>query len=225
MKMFNMRKILSAAAVASGMSLVAAPASAALIPVDDCIDDGMCVGSITTADGGVTAADGWTSANGGFLFSWDISLSGTTWTYIYTLTAEDGTTLAKAPSHAIFEVSPDFDQDLAGLGLPQTWGADPLSPNNTSPGGNNGNPNLPADLFGIKSDAGGETYTFMTDVVPVWGDFYTKDGTDAGIASSWERATSAMGSSTRVVPTFTTGPPPGWGSSRLGLRTFEIIML
>ena len=47
MKMFNMRKIISAAVVACGISLVAAPASATII-VGDCIDEGMCMGSIST---------------------------------------------------------------------------------------------------------------------------------------------------------------------------------
>ena len=198
--MSNMRKIISAAAVACGMSLVAAPASAALITVGDCVDDGMCTGSISTTDSptGVNTTDGWTTS--GFTISWNISLAGTTtWTYSYTLSDGSGTLFtATDPSHMLLEVSPSLtSSDITGPSLegPQTFDGDPNSPATTSPGGNMGNPNLPADLFGVKANIGcgldpGElancTYTFVTNVAPVWGDFYSKDGAVGGVvATAW----------------------------------------
>ena len=42
------------------------------------------------------------------------------------------------------------------------------------------NPNIPGNIFGFKLDFEADTYTFTTDVAPVWGDFYTKDGKQPG---------------------------------------------
>ena len=107
-----------------------------------------------------------------------------------------GTALTPAGSHWIFEVSPIitdanvgqyiYDENFTLVG-PQTWTADPNTPNSTTPGANNGNPNLPANLYGVKADTGtdpntqppgvaGGTYTFSSTQAPVWGDFYMKDG-------------------------------------------------
>jgi hypothetical protein len=151
----------------------------------------------TPAASGVVAADGWAVGQGGFKISWNIFFDGTFWNYSYTITNADGTALDPGLSHWILEVSPVitddnvedfiFDTNFPLVG-PQLWEADPLSPNNTSPGGNMGNPNLPADLYGIKLDTGQATYTFKSTQNPVYGDFYAKDGRPGGFdipATAW----------------------------------------
>ena len=45
---------------------------------------------------------------------------------------------------------------------------------------------MPASgIFGIKLDAGGTTYAFDSDRVPVWGDFYAKDGNAVPATTAW----------------------------------------
>lgn len=158
----------------------------------------------------LVTADGWDTDEGGFKIAWDISFDdgGTDlWTYAYTVTNDSGSALAKALSHWLLEVSPAITPDNVNFAIPeipndnfdllgpQTWDADPDSPNNTSPGGNNANPNLPADIYAIKLDTGsdevpGGTYTFKSTQSPIWGDFYGKDGVSgrpngAEVATVW----------------------------------------
>jgi hypothetical protein len=132
-------------------------------------------GSRSTPEGsGVLAYDGWTSANGGFKISWEITFTPAEefpFSYVYTLTALDGNTLVKFPSHFIIEVSPEFtvfdiDTDIKIAG-PKTFSPD-------DPG--NSNPYMPDEMWGIKFDAGLQTYSFLSKVGPIWGDFYSKDG-------------------------------------------------
>ncbi len=144
-------------------------------------------GSRSTPSGnGLVGLSKWADdPSGGLKVSWNISLSGGIYTYAYTFLDRDGTAIDPNVSHFLLEVSPTFT--LANLlsknftaVAPQTYTKDPLSPGNTSPGGNGANPNLPADIFALKLDTGsdsvGGTYTFTTDRAPVWGDFYVKDG-------------------------------------------------
>jgi hypothetical protein len=154
----------------------------------------------------IVATDGWTSTNGGFKISWDISQSGPLWNYSYTISNADGTAPTSPNiSHLLLEISPfitanNISQYLSNFNIaisddsPKLWAGDPLSPNDTSPGGNNGNPNLPADLYGIKFVGDGAfdtdteyTFTFQSTQIPVWGDFYVKDGKPGNIvvATAW----------------------------------------
>ncbi len=148
----------------------------------------------TPSNLGIIAADGWNDS-GGFKINWVISFD-TKWNYSYSIANVDGTPLNPDLSHLIIEVSPSikennflecFSNPNFTLTSPQLWVADPNSPNNISPGGNGGNPNLPAEIYGIKLEPGKATFSFQSLQSPVWGDFYAKDGNPAGgiLATSW----------------------------------------
>lgn len=125
-------------------------------------------GSRSTGSG-LTGTGSWDNA--GLTLSWDISLSGNLWTYIYTIN-----TVKKVVSHSMIEVAEDQDNPFtaqAGSDAfegDQTWGSAPS------------NPGIPNSLFGIKFDFGNDngdtTYTLVTAHAPVWGTFYTKGGKD-----------------------------------------------
>lgn len=106
--------------------------------------------------------------------SWSVSqeLSGI-WDYSYTFTVPDGNI-----SHLILEVSPTFTaNDLFGLsGTFTSTTIGTFSP--SDPG--NSNPNLPGTIHGIKFDGVNATtgiFSFKSFRDPVWGDFYSKNGT------------------------------------------------
>ena len=135
-------------------------------------------GSRTTG-GGLTGTGTWAGA-GNFTIDWEITSaivgSETVFTYEYTLTR---TSAAQGGvSHSLFETSLDFEaSDLrAGSSTPLE------GPKLYEPGA--GNPNLPGDLFGLKFDFGSTNlsvvYILKTVRVPVWGDFYSKDGAAGG---------------------------------------------
>jgi len=192
-----MRRELLAVVLALGLCPLAAYAD--FVPVGS----GDLIGSRTTPPAsGVVAADGWTDGNGGFTISWEITSSTVSasgyWEYEYTIDVDDGPDL----SHWLLEVSPIITEGNLGQYFPTgfysddpyfqvegpvTWGADPLSPNNTSPGGNNGNPNLPADIYGLSFGTEQDLLVgFWSTQQPVWGDFYAKDGKHEGIvATAW----------------------------------------
>jgi len=147
---------------------------------------------------GVVGYDGWSNDEGGFKVEWTITheLTGL-WSYTYTFSDKNALPPPNPDvSHWIMEVSPFITMDnmsnyftFADPSLvkgAEWWTADPNSPNSTSPGANNGNPNLPADLYGIKFDFTDSTYSFLSSQQPVWGDFYAKDGrhTDM-VATVW----------------------------------------
>lgn len=126
--------------------------------------------------------------------------------------APDGATvgdpLTPAISHFILEVSPsinpnNFDELIfdinsnSGFNIendePKTFTEDPNFDIDgledcvagSSPGSNNGNPCLPADIYGFKADDLGDldealVFSFMTTRAPIWGDFYGKDGATGG---------------------------------------------
>jgi hypothetical protein len=126
-------------------------------------------GSITSSSGGgLWANGGWDS--GGAILSWNVNdeMSGL-WTYSYTFTVDE-----KAPSHAIIEVSDNFDLRNIKIGT-----TTPVSLNIYE---DNGNPGLPGPMNGLKWDDpslfGNTTVSWqiVTDRNPMWGDFYSKDG-------------------------------------------------
>ena len=107
----------------------------------------------------------------------------------YTITDKDGSAIAPDLSHWIVEISPEIPFDKIGDYIFDAnatvvtpggvyWEKDPNFPNTTQAGANKGNPNLGADLIGVKFDDSGSsvggTYTFKSIEPPVWGDFYLK---------------------------------------------------
>jgi hypothetical protein len=150
----------------------------------------MWTGSLSSADGGLIAAGGWSN---GTTLSWTVSSeeagapAGFPWYYEYTL-ATPGP--GQAISHMIIEVSPTFlEGNLSSLivndNTPWTdWDVDTWGP-----GGSN--PSIPGDLYGLKVNtslnAPTVTLSFYSNRMPVWGDFYAKDGAVPG-TGQWNYA-------------------------------------
>ena len=126
-----------------------------------------------------TGADGLLNGTGVWdttltTLEWTVTQNGGLWHYEYTLTVTQ-----KGISHMIVETSEPFDlSNISGISYtgPVEVGSDFSQ--------SNGNPGLPDNIYGIKfddiSDAG-DVLIFLTDYysnrIPVWGDFYAKDGT------------------------------------------------
>jgi hypothetical protein len=148
-------------------------------------------GPPSTPDG-VVAADGWDENNGGFKIEWLIALSsdGTYYDYTYTISDEDGTTpIAPGLSHWILEVSPDITDDNRADYIWDITGVDDVESdvevNDYASGP--GNPDMPdGGIHGIKfNNEPGATVTFKSNRIPVWGDFYAKDGQHGPWATAW----------------------------------------
>lgn len=149
------------------------------------------------------AAGSW--SNGGFSIAWVITPVSGGYTYKYTVnTPTDGSARL---SHWILELSP-VDSD--GSVLTSYWQdvfVTPPSPGNFTEtgiggiaagevgptGSQNGNPGMPDvnvlgndadDIWGVRftpdEEVNTTTVTFTTPQVPVWGDFYAKDGGGTG---------------------------------------------
>ena len=96
------------------------------------------------------------------------------WKYSYTLTVPQG-----APSHMIVEASDAPGRVFTTANIKAVTGSS-VQEIMLHESGSSGNPNLPADVHGIKFEGLAEattiTITFFTDRDPIWGDFYSKDG-------------------------------------------------
>jgi len=99
------------------------------------------------------------------------------WKYTYTFSHDgDGAAL----SHLVIEVSDNFTtDDIAGL---TGMGLDSIKLHKTG----SGNPNMPENFYGIKFNPVGDgqtslTWSFYSNRVPVWGDFFAKDGKTGGV--------------------------------------------
>jgi len=139
-----------------------------------CLADLYYSGSLTGDKGGITATDGWD--NPGTKITWIVTQNqDLTWNYHYEFTVPTG---SKALSHIIFEVSEKFD-DLdytynGGLTADLDW----YGPGDPS------NPGIQDRIHGIKFEGFSDgMYTWVIEFdsthVPVWGDFYAKDGKEA----------------------------------------------
>ncbi len=117
-----------------------------------------------------------------FTIGWDISseINDTgmiIWTYEYKLSAE-----RKDISHFILEISGSAEEgsfyDVKIDGNPADFEGTDIWGSHQG----RSNPGIPADFYGIKFDAGGSTvtYSFTTELDPVWGNFYAKSGKDKG---------------------------------------------
>lgn len=160
-----------------------------------------------------TSEGSWNNA----YIAWKISNQGGYYLYTYTWSAS-----AKNLSHLILGVSRNCEDSTC------IWGWDPNIVSivfgtwkNTGESGSN--PYLPSDLWGIKVDPVGEspslTFSFQSNRVPVWQNFYAKDGNDGPVY-----AYNAGFSSTPGTPGYfvaapdTVIPEPGfYGLLALGL--------
>lgn len=134
-------------------------------------------GSLTSADGGIVGGGQWISP-GITTLDWTISDNEDgTYRYRYVLSHPEGGT-----SHMLVEIStnvtsltdPNLKFTNLGGGTPGvgTFGAQ-----------GNSNPGIPGDLYSIKFDSTtGTTTTIEFDIarLPVWGDFYAKNGNVGG---------------------------------------------
>jgi hypothetical protein len=134
-------------------------------------------GSLTSGNG-LTGTGPWAEDAS---ISWNVSnedLGYEGWNYSYTLTVT-----GKDISHAMIEVSSVFEnsnilEGYIGITPDGTYELNDYGPSNPS------NPGIPDTMRGIKIDVIGDTKTlswsFDSDITPVWGDFYAKDGKQGG---------------------------------------------
>lgn len=134
---------------------------------------GAYTGSLSSQNGGILGSGIWITS--GTTLTWDVSFDSENgwWDYHYRLTVPKGDI-----SHFIFEVSPEFiKSDL----ISPNWSLDSTSIGDYDQ--NNGNPNMPGTVHGLKLDGTATkdlTISFSSYRTPVWGDFYSKDGTAGG---------------------------------------------
>ncbi|HOP40569.1 MAG TPA: PEP-CTERM sorting domain-containing protein [Geobacteraceae bacterium] len=136
-------------------------------------------GSISSGDGLYGTAS-WSNNAG---LSWVVEYNPDTmlWTYTYTFSVDH-----KSPSHEIIEVSSGNNIFTSANIIDASGNIDegPTWFYSNDPG--NSNPGLPADVYGIKwdspSDSLTDTWWIVTDRAPMWGDFYSKDGKEAGVS-------------------------------------------
>jgi hypothetical protein len=123
------------------------------------------------------AGDKWPKFN--ITLSWIVTdeeagPTGFPWKYTYTFTTTGN---GAAASHVILETSSTFRsndiKDLTGANMENVELQKVSS----------GNPNMPGDVYGIRfvpstGSTNNMTWTFWSDRIPVWGDFYAKGGND-----------------------------------------------
>lgn len=172
-------------------------------------------GSLTTADGGLLGTGGWVNdLVYDVVFSWTVSQVDSMWHYHYEF---DGTGIQGDISHLVIETSLSFTPN-------DILGADPAVDEGKPDdhGANNGNPNIPETVYGVKfqNDGGAiMTVDLYTRRNPVWGDIFAKGGEvsgelwNAGFTSPDTDPTDppADGSVAyhALVPDTTTIPAPG----------------
>ena len=140
------------------------------------------VGSLLSTTGGIQGTGNWITDPAGMSFEWVVTQNADdSWHYSYVFTHPVGET-----SHFILEVSDSFtandifnlqgDVGSVEIGLFEA--------------GNPSNPGIPGSMYGIKFDeTSGLVTTFAFDSfrVPVWQDFYSKDGVAGGTPDAGPR--------------------------------------
>jgi hypothetical protein len=136
-------------------------------------------GMLSSEDAGVTGTGQWIKT-GPTTIEWIVTPGeGCAWHYAYTFTHPEGAT-----SHFILETSGNFtDVDIWGvsgdvseveIGMHHVGGA---------------NPTMPEHVYGVKFGTDGLSthIEFDSSRLPMWGDFYSKDGVagGAGMNSAW----------------------------------------
>lgn len=140
-------------------------------------------GQRTLASGGGLASagsgPGWTFPAGSSV-SWSIVDNGNgTFTYSYSFfqSLPSGGKEDITLSHFILELSPGCIVEGQSSCI---WDANSTTAFSTdwNSGIGNSNPGMPSSIYGVKFSTGASTYTFTSDRIPVWGDFFAKKGTD-----------------------------------------------
>ena len=140
-------------------------------------------GSLSVGGGGLIATGGWNVSSTTLSWVVDDTTTPGYWHYSYTLTVP-----AQGISHIIIEASDGDPWELftnanlfSSSSNPPGWISDITILTHIAGGG--ANPNMPEDMYGIKFNAAEAlagtttlTVSFDSDRVPVWGDFYSKDG-------------------------------------------------
>jgi len=133
--------------------------------------------------GGLEATGHWVGQ--GTSLHWDVTYEPSTelFNYYYLLNVPE-----HAVSHLILETSPNLaDTEVTNVqgSFIESWGIDLFEPHENS------NPYMPEALYGIKFELVGDPtllwFSFDCPRVPVWGDFYAKDGNDGTNTALWNR--------------------------------------
>jgi len=161
-------------------------------------------GTLTWGGGTLVTSKDWEGAS----LSWNVFQDDSAlWHYDYTFSS-----FSPAISHAIFEVSSNFDSSNIYPGTGASGGNYFLETYSTSPS----NPSIPGSIYGIKFEDfedGSGTFAIVSDRMPMWGDFYGKGGTDnyAYNLNFGQDTTAAIASGNAggwaLVPDTNTGPP------------------
>lgn len=131
----------------------------------------LSTGSLVSGSGLIGASSWAADMN----LSWNVSLLDNVYNYEYILSDTD-TGQAKSISHIILQTSDCFDGDNIWDFKINNQSATPLIQYWSE---QQGNPSLPASVYGIKIQGGtGTTWTvaFKSNRAPMWGNFYAKDG-------------------------------------------------
>ena len=136
-------------------------------------------GTLTSAGAGISGDGGWVAAGNPVTFTWTVYQNNdNSWHYEYEFTVPENK--QGGLSHLVIETSLNFTE------------TDVFNANFTYEGPSwhteaQGNPGLPADIYGLKFETGeGEGSTsvgFDSWRSPIWGDFFAKDGAKGG--SCW----------------------------------------
>lgn len=144
-------------------------------------------GSLTSLlGGGITGTGNWIQG-GTTTLSWNVTQNADqSWRYAYEFSHPAGET-----SHFILEVSPTFTEEH----IFNASGDFEEIEIGTFTGGP-GNPNMPGSIYGIKfDDADGLLTSIVFDSwrMPVWGDFYAKNGNAGGygVNAAWNMGLTA----------------------------------
>ncbi len=172
----EMRKLVTAAFI---VVLVASVASAVSFPVTG---SNLAGNRTTPSSDGIVGNGNWSStgSNKGLKLSWDITeATGGMWTYTYTFTQANGSSLSDQVCHMLLEVSSSvtasnycqvfdyFNGADCTIGAPQTY-----KESSSNPGlGSN-------SIYAVELSAPctSDVFTFQCTHSPMWGSFYAQDG-------------------------------------------------
>ncbi|MGQ9915816.1 MAG: PEP-CTERM sorting domain-containing protein [Bryobacteraceae bacterium] len=185
--LFSMQAVRILCWLAVGSAIFAAGALATPV-YNTPVEPGDWTGSRSIGNG-LAGTGSWGQS---FSISWVITVQTPgTLHYEYTFSWQHG-----APSHAIFELSEGCASDGAGC----VWeflfdGVEATPTFGTFSGANPSNPNMPNPIYGVKidrpddvdglvlepDDVDGLVLEFDSNLLPVWGTFYSKDGVAGGM--------------------------------------------